>query len=122
MVFFPVTNWRVGFPPAIDDHEVKVIQGTTAGGGTATLCFDDKTALLVRMVRFVESPVGRIVTQVDYSDYRDVAGVKVPFRWTVTWLDGRSRYELSTVQPNVRIDATKFAPPAPLAPAANRRP
>ena len=127
-VFFParikqaLTNWRVGFPTAIDDHEVKVIQGTTAGGGTATLCFDDKTALLVRMVRFVESPVGRIVTQVDYSDYRDVAGVKIPFRWTVTWLDGRSRYELSTVQPNVRIDAAKFATPAPSPPPANRRP
>ena len=124
-IFFParikqaLTNWRVGFPTEIDDHEVQVVQGTTAGGGTATLCFDDKTALLVRMVRFVESPVGRIVTQVDYSDYRDVAGVKVPFRWTVTWLNGRSHYELSTVQPNVRIDAAKFATPAP---PANRRP
>jgi len=59
---------------------------------------------------------------VDYSDYRDVAGVKVPFHWTVTWPDGRSRYELSTVQPNVRIDAAKFATPAPSAPPANRRP
>jgi hypothetical protein len=127
-VFFParikqaLTNWRVGFPTTLDDHEVKVVQGTTAGGGTATLCFDDKTALLMRMVRFVESPVGRIVTQVDYSDYRDVVGVKLPFRWTVTWLNGRSRYELSTVQPNVRIDAAKFATPAPSAAPANRRP
>ncbi len=127
-VFFParirqaLANWRVGFPTSIDGHEVNAVQGSTAGGGTATLCFDDKTSLLVRMVRFVESPVGRLVTQVDYSDYRDVAGVKIPFRWTVTWLDGRSRYELSTVQPNVRIDAAKFATPAPSAPPANRRP
>ena len=50
---------------------------------TATLCFDAEVGLLVRLVRFSESPVGRIVTQVDYSDYRDVAGVKMPFRWTV---------------------------------------
>jgi photosynthetic reaction center cytochrome c subunit len=127
-VFFParikqaLTNWRVGFPTAIDDHEVTVVQGTTAGGGTATLCFDDKTALLVRLVRFVESPVGRIVTQVDYSNYRSVAGVRIPFRWTVTWLDGRSRYELSTVQPNVQIDAARFATPASSAPPTNRRP
>jgi len=126
-VFFParikqaLTNWRVGFPTSIDDHEVIVVQGTTAGGGTATLCFDDKTSLLLRMVRFVESPVGRIVTQVDYSDYRDVAGVKVPFHWTVTWLDGRSGYELSTVQPNVRIDPAKFATP-PSSTSANPRP
>jgi photosynthetic reaction center cytochrome c subunit len=127
-IFFParikqsLTNWRVGFPTEVDGKEVKVVQGTTAGGGTATLCFDDATSLLVRMVRYAESPVGRIVTQVDYSDYRDVAGVKVPFRWTVTWLDGRSQYELTTVQPNVPIEAARFATPAPSRPPANRRP
>jgi hypothetical protein len=101
---------------------VKIVQGTTAGGGTATLCFDEATSLLVRMVRYAESPVGRIVTQVDYSDYRDVAGVKIPFRWTVTWLDGRSQYELTTVQPNVGIEAARFATPAPSRPPANPRP
>jgi hypothetical protein len=122
-LFFPthikesLTNWRVGVPTSIDDHDVKVVQGTTAGGGTATLCFDDKTGLLVRMVRFAESPVGRIVTQVDVSDYRDVSGVKMPFQWTVTWLDGRSQYELSAVKPNVPIDAARFATPAPSTPS-----
>jgi hypothetical protein len=126
-VFFParikeaLSNWRVGFPTEIDDRKVKVVQGTTPAGGTVTLCFDDKTALLVRLVRFAESPVGRIVTQVDYSDYRDVTGIKIPFRWTVTWLDGRSRYELTSMQPNVRIDAAKFARPAPAAAPTNPR-
>jgi photosynthetic reaction center cytochrome c subunit len=127
-VFFParikqsLTNWRVGYPTEVDGKEVKIVQGTTAGGGTATLCFDEATSLLVRMVRYAESPVGRIVTQVDYSDYRDVAGVKIPFRWTVTWLDGRSQYELTTVQPNVGIEAARFATPAPSRPPANPRP
>jgi hypothetical protein len=127
-VFFParirqaLTNWRVGFPTEVDGKEVKVVQGTTAGGGTATLCFDDATSLLVRLVRYAESPVGRIVTQVDYSDYRDVAGVKIPFRWTVTWLDGRSVFELTRVEPNVAIDAGKFRTPAPSTPPATRRP
>jgi hypothetical protein len=116
-LFFParikqaLSNWRVGFPTMIDDHDVQLVQGTTAGGGTATLCFDQTTGLLVRMIRFVEAPVGRLVTQVDYGDYRDVLGVKVPFRWTVSWLDGRSQYELSTLQPNVPIDAARFSTP-----------
>ncbi|MBV9746825.1 MAG: hypothetical protein JO099_23945, partial [Acidobacteriia bacterium] len=47
------------------------------------------------------------------SDYRDVAGVKMPFRWTVSWLDGRATTELSEVQPNVRIDPAKFDRPKP---------
>jgi photosynthetic reaction center cytochrome c subunit len=118
-LFFParikqaLTNWRVGAPMTIDDREVQVVQGTTAGGATVTLCFDTETGLLTRLVRFSESPVGRLVTQVDYADYREVAGVKMPFRWTVSWLNGRSIYELSDVQPNVVIDAARFARPAP---------
>jgi photosynthetic reaction center cytochrome c subunit len=107
-----LAKWRVGAPVTIDDREALPVQGTTAGGATATLCFDSTSGLLVRLVRFSESPVGRIVTQVDYADYRDVAGVKMPFRWTVTWLDGRSTFELSEVQPNLPIDAATFARPA----------
>jgi hypothetical protein len=63
-------------------------------------------------VRYTNSPVGRIPTRVDYSDYRDVGGVKMPFKWTVTWLDGRETFELTDVQPNVAIDAAKFGKPA----------
>ena len=107
-----LTTWRVGAPAVIGDREVMVVQGNTAAGATATLCFDSESGLLTRLVRFSESPVGRIVTQVDYSDYRDVSGVKIPFRWTVAWLDGRSTFELSEVRANVAVDASKFAKPA----------
>ena len=107
-----LSKWRVGAPATIGDREVQPVQGTTAGGATATLCFDSTSGLLVRLVRFSESPVGRIVTQIDYTDYREVSGVKMPFAWTVTWLDGRSTFELSDVQPNLGIDAAKFARPA----------
>ena len=107
-----LSKWRVGPAALVDDRETLVVQGTTASGGTVTLCFDAKTALLVRLVRYDESPVGRLVTRVDYDDYRDVAGVKMPFKWTVSWLSGRSVFELSKVQPNVAIDAAKFARPA----------
>jgi outer membrane lipoprotein-sorting protein len=107
-----LTNSRTGFPTFINGREVNIVQGTTANGGTATLCFDAETGLLVRLVRFSNSPVGRVVTRVDYSDYREVAGVKMPFKWIVSWLDGRSTYELDSVQPNVPIDASRFAKPA----------
>jgi len=108
-----LSNWRVGARVIIGDREVQPVQGATAQGGTATLCFDVESGLLVRLVRFTESPVGRVVTQTDYADYRDVAGIKMPFRWTVSWLDGRSTFELNEVQPNVPIDAARFGKPAP---------
>ena len=106
------TKWRVGRAVAISDRDVQVVQGTGAGGVTATLFFDAENGLLVRQIRYVESPVGRIPTQVDYSDYREVSGVKLPFKWTVTWLDGRDTIELSDVRANVPVDATRFAKPA----------
>jgi outer membrane lipoprotein-sorting protein len=37
--------------------------------------------------------------------------MKMPFKWTVSWLNGRSTFELAKVQPNVAIDAAKFAKP-----------
>ena len=106
-----LSNWRVGLATAINDKEVQVVQGSTARGGTATLYFDTETGLLVRHVRYNDSPVGRISRQTDYSDYREVAGVKMPFKWTDTWLDGRDVVELTDVQPNATIDAAKFAKP-----------
>jgi photosynthetic reaction center cytochrome c subunit len=106
-----LTKWRVGARMTIDDREVQPVQGTTASGGTATLCFDAESGLLVRLVRFSESPVGRLVSQIDYADYRDVSGVKMPFRWTVSWLDGRSVFELSDVRTNAVINAATFERP-----------
>jgi hypothetical protein len=31
-----------------------------------------------------------VPVQIDYSDYRDVAAVKMPFRWIITWTNGQS--------------------------------
>jgi len=120
-LFFPsqikgaLRNWRSGFGTEINDRRMNVIQGNLPmAGGIATLCFDAQTGLLVRMLRYGPSPVGRIVTRVDYDDYREAGntGVKIPFKWTMSWLDGRNVYTLKTVQPNARIEPARFAKPA----------
>lgn len=107
-----LTKWRVGFASTIDDRDMNVVQGTGADGAIATFYFDTESGLLVRMVRYSNSPVGRIPTQIDYADYREVAGIRMPHRWTVTWLDGKETFELTDVQPNVPIAAEKFTKPA----------
>jgi hypothetical protein len=104
---------RAGFPTTINDRDMQVVQGTTPGGMLATLYFDAESGLLVRQVRYAESPVGRMPTQVDYADYRDVAGVKMPFRWTLTWLDGKETVELTDVQANAAVEPSRFARPVP---------
>src|SRR5206468_2247055 len=107
-----LTTWRVGPSETIAGRDAQVVQGTGANGALATLYFDKESGLLVRQVRYADSPVGRIPTLIDYSDYREVSGVKMPFQWTVAWLDGQDTVQLTEVRPNIAIDAAKFARPA----------
>jgi len=111
-----LNQWRVGFPLAsIDDRDVQIVQGTGAGKTRIKLYFDQETGLLTRQVRYADTIVGINPTQIDYSDYREVAGVKIPFHWTVTWTNGQSNTELSEIQANAPVDPAKFAKPAPAA-------
>ena len=109
-------QWRANLPSEIAGRPVNVLQGTGTGGFTATLYFDVESGLLRRVVRYANSAMGRVPTQFDFEDYREVAGVKIPFRWTFAWVSGRDVVELTDVQPNVAIDAAKFAKPAPAVP------
>ena len=105
------SKWQVT-STTIDDRKIQVLQGINAGQLPINLYFDD-SGLLVRVVRWNKVAVGIIPTQIDYTDYRDVAGVKMPFHTVVTWTDGQDTFELSEIQPNVPIEAAKFGKPAP---------
>jgi photosynthetic reaction center cytochrome c subunit len=108
-----LSQWRANLPREIAGRPVNVLQGTGTGGFTATLYFDVESGLLTRIVRYANSAMGRVPTQFDFEDYREVAGVKIPFKWTFAWVSGRDVVQLTEVQPNVAIDAAKFAKPAP---------
>jgi hypothetical protein len=96
------------------DRLVDVVQGATPGGTLATLYFDQKSGLLMREVRYGKSPIGRVPTQIDFGDYREVNGVKMPFRLLFAWLDGRDAIQLTNIRVNVPIDDAKFGRPAPV--------
>ena len=128
-----LTNWKSAPPTTItdlpapssqsslqqdltsgQDHTVDVVQGTGPRGLLVTLYFDRQTSLLLREVRYSNSPIGRIPTQIDFADYRDVNGIKLPFRITYAWVDGRDSIVLDQIRTNVPIDEAKFGKPAPL--------
>jgi photosynthetic reaction center cytochrome c subunit len=128
-----LTNLKAGPPTSITDlpapssqsslqkdvtleqtHVVDVVQGTGPRGLLVTLYFDKQSGLLLRELRYSNSPIGRVPTQIDFADYRDVGGIKLPFRITYAWLDGRDSIVLSEIRTNVPIDEAKFGKPAPL--------
>jgi photosynthetic reaction center cytochrome c subunit len=102
---------RAGNPESVNGKDANIVQATGPRGVLATLYFDQQSGLLVRMIRYGKSPVGRVPAQLDYSDYRDVGGIKFPFKYTFSWLDGRDAFQLSDVKTNIPIDASKFAKP-----------
>jgi hypothetical protein len=98
----------------IDGHDAYFVQGDREGKPPLKLYFDEKSGLLVRLIRYGDTPLGLLPTQVDYADYREVDGVKIPFRWTLARPGGRFTIQLTDVKQNVPVDDAKFAkPPAP---------
>jgi len=115
------TNWRASFPTRVNDTLVNVIQGSTPAGMIGTLYFDEQTGLLKRSLRYANTAVGRMPTQIDYDDYRPVAGVMMPFKFSYTWVSEKEEWTLTNYQPNAAIDDAKFGKPVnvvrPLPPA-----
>jgi photosynthetic reaction center cytochrome c subunit len=107
------TQLRVGRPEQINGIDCQTLIGSGPGHPPVRLYFDTKTGLLARMVRFAETPVGRMPTQIDYADYRAADGVKIPFRWTLSRPNGRFTIQIAEVKSNVAVDDAKFAKPAP---------
>jgi len=106
-----LTALRVGPKTEVRGKDVYLLQGNGARGSFASLYFEQDSGLLVRTIRYTRSKIGKVPTQVDYDDYRDVGGIKFPHRWTFTWLDGRDSFEFDDVKFNVPIDAAKFGEP-----------
>jgi photosynthetic reaction center cytochrome c subunit len=93
-----------------------VMAGAREGQPPTRLYFDQQSGLLLREVRYAETPLGLNPTQIDYTDYRDQGGVKTPFQWTISQPRGRSMIQIEQMLLNVQIDDSKFAkPPAPAA-------
>jgi len=117
-----LTDWQTGFPPlSIDGRRVDVIQGMTPDGNRVKLFFDNETGFLVRSVRYSTTAVGTVPITVVYSNYGEVPGlgVQLPYTFEVTWTNGRSTYNITSLQPNVAIDAARFGRPTPPSQAAN---
>jgi len=97
----------------IDGHETYLVVGRNEGQPPLRLYFEKDSSLLLRLIRYAETPLGRNPTQIDYADYRDSNGVKIPFRWTLSRPGNQFTIQVEQVQQNVPVDDVKFAPPPP---------
>jgi hypothetical protein len=109
-------------PDKIGDENVYMIFGRGPSTPITRFFFDQQTGLLVRVIRYNDVGMGMMPVQVDYSDYRVVDGVKVPFHWTLSRPNGRFSIQIDSVQQNVPIDDAKFAKPPATTPPGSAPP
>ena len=106
------TEMRVRDAEKVGDQEAYVVMGQREGKPPIILYFDKQSGLLVRLVRYGETGLGWLPTQIDYADYRDTNGLEVPFRWTLARPSGRFTIQVSELKQNVPVDDAKFVKPA----------
>ncbi len=96
---------------SIGGHDAYLVIGQREGKPPLRLYFDEQSGLLVRLVRYADTALGLLPTQIDYADYHDINGVKIPYRWTLARPSGRFTIQVTDVKQNVPVDDTKFAKP-----------
>jgi hypothetical protein len=113
-------KWKTLPGEKIAGQDTWLVVGSKDGEPPLRLYFDQKSGLLVRLVRYIDSPLGYNPTEVDYADYRVMDGVKTPFKWTVARPGNRFTVQVDEMKQNVPVDDAKFVvPPPPLPPPAH---
>ena len=106
------SQWRVGRPQKVGGRDCYVLNGSAPGHVPLRLYLDQQTGMLLRLIRYTETPLGRLPAQVDFADYRGQDGVKVPYRLILARPAARTTVQLDQVQQNVAVDDSKFTKPA----------
>ncbi|HET7891104.1 MAG TPA: c-type cytochrome [Candidatus Sulfotelmatobacter sp.] len=106
------TELRTEGSEKIGDHNAYVVVGRREPKPPIRLYFDEQSGLLLRLLRFGETALGWMPTQIDYTDYRDTNGVRIPYRWTLARPSGRFTIQVNNVKQNVPVDDAKFIKPA----------
>ena len=110
----PAPNMRVG-RGRVGERAAHVLIHSPAPGVTERLFFDAETGLLLRRLTLTETVLNPIPEQIDFEDYRDVDGVKVPFTITISNIDTffSSTRKFTDIKHNVAVDDAQFQMPAP---------
>jgi hypothetical protein len=110
----PYPRLTFGGVEKIGDRDANILRMITPDKKRVRLFFDKETGLLVRREMMTDTPIGSDPEQVDFEDYRDVDGVKVPFSIRMSYLDPlpSGTRKFTEIKHNVTLDEAEFRPPA----------
>jgi len=98
----------------LDGEDVFLLRAVPVEAAPVTYVVHARTGLALRALSTVHTTShGRVLTTVDYGDYRDVNGVKLPFRWELCYAHpqlGVTIYQYDTVETGLELPETFFLP------------
>lgn len=97
----------------VGDHDAIVLASEPSPNVLTKLYFDAQTGLLLRILTITQTVIAPIPEQMDFDDYRDVNGVKLPFTIRQSSVDDRNVWtrKYTEIKQNVPVDETKFNMP-----------
>src|SRR6185436_4661045 len=107
------TKILLGGKEKIGDREVYALSVQPATGPVTRLFIDAQSYLPARAVVTLEvAELGSQEQTTDFSDYRDVDGVKVPFGIKISSAIQTITITVTKVEQNVKVDPAVFGKPA----------
>jgi photosynthetic reaction center cytochrome c subunit len=116
--FAPSSAMRVVGRRKLNDRDVIVVTDRPSETVQRRYFFDAETGLLTRIVTLTDALLNNLPEQVDFEDYRDVDGAKIPFVVRVSSIDTFNSYTrtFTEVRHGVPVEDKLFdMPPAPAA-------
>ena len=102
----------------VGERDTWVLRSTAADGIVTRYYFDAENGLLLRQIILTPTVLTPIPEQIDFEDYRDVNGVKLPFTIRVSEIDTffSSTRKFTEIKQNVTVDDAQFQMPAATTP------
>jgi hypothetical protein len=102
---------QAGRATQIDGRAMNRISVPATAGAAEQFLFDAETGLAVRRTVSTRTPLGTLIEQYDYSDYRDVGGVKMPFTITHTTWNAVDTLKVTEIKANPPLADAIFTKP-----------
>ncbi len=117
--FTALLDWRRHYPKAelagkkiLEGRETYMVRLTDTAGAVTTHWYDAGTYLLVRETRIHATQDGDMLITAEFSDYREINGVKAPFRIRQVMPIGEIVFTMTELKNNIPIEDAVFARPA----------
>jgi hypothetical protein len=107
----PKLDGMAGGTATVGGHDCLVVTGTMADKTRVALFFDKSTSLLTRTAYTYPTILGNIAQINDYSDYRKVDGVMVPFTVASHDQEGDTIFQFRSIRGNQKLAPADFEPP-----------